>query len=102
MAGDRRQRRPGATPRRVAARLLATPWMALRLLRCAPDRRSASINLHAVVAMWWARRTGSTARERTLTVCAGTEAVSLAIGDLSEAQVVDEIFVNDVYAEVAA
>jgi FkbM family methyltransferase len=91
-----------APVRRALARVIATPWMTLRLVRKAPDRRSALTNIRTVHSMWWARRTGTTPRERTVTVSKDSAPVSLRVGDLSEVQVVDEIFVNDVYAEIAA
>jgi FkbM family methyltransferase len=88
--------------RRVVARIIATPWMGLRLMRLAPDRRSALRNLLGVAAISWTRTVGGRQAERELFVASFGTSLALRAGDYSELQVVDEIFANGAYAAATA
>jgi FkbM family methyltransferase len=83
--------------RRVVARIIATPWMGLRLMRLAPDTPSALRNLLGVAAISWARTVGGKDVERPLFVASFGTRLALRAGDYSELQVIDEIFANDAY-----
>jgi FkbM family methyltransferase len=87
---------------RVVARAIAMPWMGLRLMRLAPDRRSALRNLGGVISIWWARTRRHPTSEKHVFLAAEGKHFALRVGDYSELQVIDEIFANQAYAAGAA